>query len=245
VSKSSRNPTKLRYAVCFLLCLAASLQSRGGSGACDDTYSMAIRLMRALYPDVKAKGANVDIEAKYPFDADGPLLAFYIRMSASDQIACCVDSRSPNPSSAERVGQLSAHFQFDGRDYRISSFVASGSLVNDAKQEAIAKLVDEHPEWTDPDLTVALRRAGAKFGPDQKEELLARFPVHELEPILGKIEMGPAQFAFRGNSQAPHYALMNWSIRFQATSGTKQDQYAVFLEPFDGRVVALSRRSPD
>jgi hypothetical protein len=111
------HPTKIWGVTFFMICCTSAVL-RGGPKACEDTYTTAIRLMRALYPDLKAKGANIDLQARYPLDADGPLLSFYI-----DQSACCVDSRSPNPSSADRVGQISARFQFDGRDRRIFSIL--------------------------------------------------------------------------------------------------------------------------
>jgi hypothetical protein len=242
--KSLTHPIKIWGLTFFMICCTSAVL-RGCPNACEDTYTIAIRLMRALYPDLKAKGANIDLRARYPLDADGPLLSFYIGTSASDQTACCVDSRSPNPSSADRVGQISAHFQFDGRDRRIFSIFANGSFVHEEKQEVLTKLVDEHPEWSDLQMTDALSQAGAKFGPDQKEALLARFPVKELEPILGKIEMDVTQFEFRGNVNAPYYAVMNGLIRFRSKSDGKRDGYAVSLEPFDGRVIAFGRRPID
>jgi hypothetical protein len=82
--------------------------------------------MRAFYPELSGKRITMDVEAQYPFDADGPLLSFYIQVSASDQLGRI--AAPPYPSSVERVGQLSAHFQFDGRDRRIFSIFANGSF---------------------------------------------------------------------------------------------------------------------
>src|SRR6266849_2239275 len=116
------------------------------------------------------------------------------------------------------------------------------SLLTGEKQLALTKLVDEHPGWSDAQMTDALLAAGAKFGPSKKEALLARFPLKELESILGKIEMGPAHFTFRGNSEPPFYAVMNWSLRFRATKDGKRDEYTVSVEPFEGKVVTFGRR---
>jgi hypothetical protein len=237
-----KHPSKVRILVLFILSCSATAVRGGTPNACDDTYTAAIRLMRALYPELGGKGINVDVQALYPFDADGPLLSFNIQVSASDQLGRIVASLHPNPSSADRVGQLSAHFQFDGRDRRIFSIFANGSFLSDEKQHALTKLVDEHPEWSDAQMTDALLQAGAKFGPNQKEALLARFPLKELESILGKIEMGPAQFTFRGNTEPPFYAAMNWSIRFRATKNGKRDEYTMSVEPFGGKVVTFGRR---
>ena len=240
MSKSPEHPIRLWVLTFFILCRTTSAALGGTPNACDDTYTAAIRLMRAFYPELSGKGINVDVKALYPFDADGPLLSFYVQVSASDQTGRI--AFPPYPSSADRVGQLSAHFQFDGRDRRIFSIFANGPFLNSEKQKAVTKLVDEHPEWSEAQMTAALSTAGAKFGPNQKEDLLARFPLKELEPILGKIEMGPAEFTFRGNTEPPHYAVMDWSIRFRASKNGKSDEYTMSVEPFGGKVVSFGRR---
>jgi hypothetical protein len=127
--------------------------------------------MRTFYPELSGKGINVNVDARSPLEADGPLLAFYIQVSASDQ---SVVSPNPNPSSADRVRRLAAHFQFDGRDRGIFLIFANGSFLNDKKQQALAKLVDQHHDWSDTQMTDALSGAGAKYGPNQKEALLAQ-----------------------------------------------------------------------
>jgi hypothetical protein len=242
MSKSQKHPIKLWLLASFMLSCSASVVLGGTPKDCDDTYTVAIRLMRAFYPELSGKGTNIDVEAHYPFDADGPVLAFYIQVSASDQSDRIVASHFPNPSSADRVGQLAAHFQFDGRDGRIFSIFANGSFLNDEKQQALTKLVDEHPEWSEAQMADALLQADAKFGPDQKEALMAKFPFKELERILGKIEMGPAQFTFRANAEPPSYASMHWSVRFRATKDGRIDEYTTSLEPFGGKVVNFGRR---
>ena len=242
MSKSRKHLTEIGILTFVILCCSGSAVLGRTSNACDDTYTSAIRLMRVFYPELSGKGTMMDIETRYPFDADGPLLSFYVQVSASDQSERIVAAPYPNPSSAERVGQLSAHFQFDGRDRRIFSLFVSGSFVQDEKQEGLTKIIDEHPDWTEAQMTDALSAAGAKFGPNQKEALLARFPFTELESILGKIEMGATQFTFRGNTEPPFYAVMNWSIRFRATKDGRIDEYAVSAEPFDGKVVSFGRR---
>jgi hypothetical protein len=240
MSKSQKHRIRVWMLASFIFCCGTSVVRGGTPQDCDDTYTAAIRLMRAFYPEMSGKGINVDVQARYPLDADGPLFAFYIQVSASDQLGSI--GVPPYPSSADRVGHLSAHFQFDGRDRRIFSIFANGSFLSDEKQQALAKLVDEHPEWSEAQMTDALSAAGAKFGPNQKEALLARLPLKELESILGKIEMRPAQFKFRGNTEPPFYAIMDWSIHFRATKDGRIDEYTVSLEPFNGRVVSFGRR---
>jgi hypothetical protein len=203
------------------------------------SYRTAIRLMRVFYPDLRNKGIIVQTGAYQPFEADCPSNVFDIWVS--DMRPTEPIRTSPNPSSAERVGHLSNHFEFDGRDGEIHLVFAKGSLVNSERQEALAKLIDEHSEWTAEDMTKALRSSGAAFGPGQKEALLARFPIKELEPILGKIQIESTEFIFRSNATPPSYAVMCWSVRFAASKNSKTYHFAASLEAFEGRVVMLGR----
>jgi len=243
MSKLLKHPIKIQLLVFTFLCCSPATLPVGTAISCDDTYTTAIRLMRAFYPELSGSGIMMDVAGRYPFDADGPLLSFYLQVSASDQTNRIVVPPEPNPSSADRVGQLSAHFQFDGRDRKVFSIFANGSFLNDEKRHALTKLVDEHPEWSDAQMTEALLGARAKFGPGQNGAILARFPFKDLEAMLGKIDHKSAEFTFRGNKESPFYAVMEWTVRFQATKNGKKAEYTASLEPFDGRAVSFGRRT--
>jgi hypothetical protein len=47
-------------------------------------------------------------------------------------------------------------------------------------------------------MTKAILSAGAKFGPNEKGKALQRFPLGELEPILGKISVVSLRTTFSG-----------------------------------------------
>jgi hypothetical protein len=208
----------------------------------EDIYGTAMRLLHVFYPELKGKHVLMNFAARDFFDSDALPLNFDIGVSdlhPSEPIRG--SAPYTNPSSADIVGHLSTHFEFDRRDNGIHLMFASGSYVNDEKQQILKKLVDEHPDWSEVQMTDALSAAGAKFGPDQKEALLARFPSTDLEPTLGKIYVTSVDFTFRGNSTAPFYAVMEWSIRFRATKGKSHDEYSISLEPFDGKIISLGR----
>jgi len=204
-----------------------------------DYYTTAIHFMRALYPELLEKGVTVQVGAFQPFEADRPSPVFDIWVSEvrpTEPIKA-----SPNISSAERVGHLSTHYQFDPRDDQILWMTATGSFVNIEKYQALTNLVDEHPEWDETHMTQALTAAGAKFGPDQKQALLLKFPTSQLEAVLGKIEIQSAQFVFHANAEPPLGATLRWTIRFHATMAAKTNAYFVSMEPFEGRVVMPGR----
>jgi hypothetical protein len=210
---------------------------------CSPFYTTAIRLMRVFYPELSGKSVVVDSFASMPFEADGPPASFQISVSDNPPTEPITAAPYPStPSSAQRVGHLSTHFQFDGRDGGLLHMFSSGLFVNGEKQEALKKLVDEHRDWSEAQMTDALATAGVKFGPNQKDAILAKFPVKEFEAAVGKIHIISASFTFRGNEKPPFYAVMEWSIRFQTTDGKHRDEYFASLEPFQGKVTSLGRR---
>lgn len=243
MSPSRQKRNSLLALVIFFAVPCAAKEARHLLDHCEDTYTASIRLMRVFYPELSGKNTTMDIKAQYPFDADGPLLAFYVGVSESDQAGHVVAQPYANPSSADKAGHLWAHFQFDGRDHRVFLLFVTGSFVNSDREQKLQKKVNEHPDWRDPKIAEALALSGAKFGPDQKEALLAKFPAKGLEPILGKIEMGPAWFDFRSDGDMSPHAVLEWSVRFWARTDDKSmDEFTASFEPFEGKLVSLGRR---
>src|SRR5882762_6337973 len=161
----------IKVGVLAILLADVSHSAHAGYADCRNSnyYTTAIQLMRALYPELQDKDVTVQVGALQPFEADGPPAVFNIWISEVRPTEPV--KTSPNLSSAERVGHLSVHFEFDPRDNRIDHIFSSGSFLNGEKQEALAKLVDEHPDWDEAKITDALLAAGAKFGPNQTVSL--------------------------------------------------------------------------
>jgi len=231
----------IKVGVLAILLADVSHSAHAGYADCRNSnyYTTAIQLMRALYPELQDKDVTVQVGALQPFEADGPPAVFNIWISEVRPTEPV--KTSPNLSSAERVGHLSVHFEFDPRDNRIDHIFSSGSFLNGEKQEALAKLVDEHPDWDEAKMTDALLAAGAKFGPNQKQSLLAQLPTKRLEPLIGRIEVQSVQFQFRQNNEPPRYASLEWTIHFRATTVGESDEYFMSLEPFGGKVVMFGR----
>ncbi len=244
MSDSSIQNRRLRseiraWLVLFLfLCVFVS---RGRGQECSDkSYLEAIRLVRALYPELAGKGIILDFASRPHLDSDNFPAVFDLAVSETPP--------SPLPpgtyeeSDADRVGHLGARFQFDATDRRFISMEASGSLVATERQNVLNKLVEEHPEWTEAQMTDALLSSGAIFGPGQRERVLAKFPASQLEPILGKIQIVSAQFDFRGNKEPPFYPIMHWTVYFRAATKGRNHGYFAWIEPFSGKVVGVGAR---
>lgn len=215
------------------LAAACLLSPWGAAATCNSYYTTAVELLQALYPDLKGKNVMIETMIQEPFDSDKPPSHFAIGISELHPTEPITGAVQPNLSSAERVGHLSTHFEFDPRNDHLVWMSASGSYVSTEKGQQLKNHVDEHPNWSEREMTDALSAAGAKFGPNAKEAILATFPKNQLEPILGNIEVRSAALDFRRESG------MEWVVRFRASNAESSTEYFVLMEPFAGKVVLL------
>jgi hypothetical protein len=235
--QSKATSTKFVVASLVAACL---LSQRGTTAACNNYYTTAVDLLQALYPDLKGKNVSIQTMVLEPFDSDKPPTRFAIAVSEVPPAEPITAAPAPPPlSSAERVGHLSTHFEFDPRDGKLIWMFANGSYVSTDKQQQLQHHIEEDPNWPEHELTEALKAAGAKFGPNQRDAVLAVFPRSRLEPILGKIEIQSVKFGVGPNNGGQKDRAILWSVRFQASKGQATTQYFASLEPFAGRVVLL------
>jgi hypothetical protein len=243
LSKSQLNPSPKQLvfaAQAFLITIAVlSLPTILAAQACPEgNYGAAIRLFRALYPELVDRHVQLDFASHTRLDSDDFPRVFDLSISDLKPLPPAQDQTS----EADRVGHLGVRFQFDAIDHRILSIFASGEYVGGEKHEKLNQVVDAHPEWSEAQMAEALLSTGAKFGPNEKTAIATRLPVSKLEPIVGKIQITSIEFTFRGNREAPHFAVMNWTIHFRTIAGKHHDEYSISIEPFGGKIVSLSRR---
>ena len=56
------------------------------------------------------------------------------------------------------------------------------------------RLMQSHPEWSDEDALAAVRKAGLRFGPNEKQQLLQGLPLKALAEIYGPLRIQHATF---------------------------------------------------
>lgn len=83
-----------------------------------------------------------------------------------------------------------------------------------------------------------LRRAGAKYGPEDRSTFLAEAPIKRLESVLGKIQVKTVRFnlGLAGN------AMLGWEMEIEARpEGVGPIQYVLRFEPFEGKLVWMDQ----
>lgn len=125
---------------------------------------------------------------------------------------------------------------------RITNFSASGEVTNEKKNNSIEQAIESHPEWSGVADYDALKKAGARFGPEDREAFLATINIPRYERFLGKLTIRSVSFAGPQQEHIGSFGAMSWSITVEARPpGEKPETYVFMFEPFDGKLFGLSR----
>jgi hypothetical protein len=128
---------------------------------------------------------------------------------------------------------------------RVQELNASSEAVHEQKLSAIRQTVELHPEWSDAQAVNALKQAGARFGPADKEAFVNSLPFNKTERFLGQLKISSVEFNHLGGNHTGHFAAntLDWTVRAetQLPDGTSASYFFTF-EPFEGKLTYLMRR---
>jgi hypothetical protein len=152
---------------------------------CTNPVYEAQRFVQTLYPETKGKGYTVLFSVGGTYDTAWNYLP---------RLEVTVLETNFTPSVDLLLGEkgqkyepldpkLVAYFDFD-KDSRIEGVtIGDNSTVNDIRNQKISQLVNTHRTWSDARVVRALKKAGAKYGPEDKESFLASLPLKDLESL--------------------------------------------------------------
>lgn len=131
-------------------------------------------------------------------------------------------------------------FSNSGRIEQMSAVV--GDEVHSKENDTLHELVESHPEWSEDQEIRALKDAGAKYGPADKEELVKALRLDRAESVLGHLNVVQVQFNAPNPDHTGNFAAgtLTWSVHAEAQlpDGTRA-KYALGFEPFDGRLIII------
>src|SRR5262249_34671508 len=134
-----------------------------------------------------------------------------------------VTNRPPAP---QRDPLLWARFQFNLQTQELLLLTIGGPFVDERRQK-LSEEVDQNPQWSDERVVQELKRAGAKFGPNDREEFLRELPLKNLEPFTGRLEVVSADFNIRSepfDDDVKPEALLSWRVeaKWHSANGSLQ-----------------------
>jgi hypothetical protein len=114
----------------------------------------------------------------------------------------------------------------------------SGPHVHTLRRQELRALVSEHPEWEIADITAAMDRLGARFGPNASEarSTLLRM-IDQLGGLLGTVTSKRVEFVTREFEAV----LLGWRGALDVMTAGSRICYALGFEPFDGRLTGIGR----
>jgi hypothetical protein len=149
------------------------------------------------------------------------------------------DDCKPGPVGYKQF--LSAGFHFDN-DGHLMWFTAEGPATGDVTaRAAFAKSAENAEGLTGPQRITALKRAGAKYGPDDKDEFIKNLPTAKLETFLGKMNVVSVGFAPYLEADRSNFSdEMQWDVKAVAkrSDGTSPT-YRLQFEQYAGNLVTL------
>ena len=141
------------------------------------------------------------------------------------------------------LGTVAMTFERSGM---LSTWIANGPLVDSDRLDQLAKEVNAHQEWTEQQILIRLRTAGANVLPDGgiTSEQRVVSSLLRLSPTIGHIEVRSVSFSYRydtGVDNRPLRAELYWviSFSFSESSGRLRRGFAHF-EPFEARMLTVS-----
>lgn len=94
--------------------------------------------------------------------------------------------------------------------------------------------LEAHPEWDQSAVIAALNSAGAKYGPDKKQEFMAIVPIKALERVYGPLRLDRVVSV----KPIPSGWAAYWQVRAISVSNPKKRLY-MYFDPFEGELQLL------
>jgi hypothetical protein len=127
---------------------------------------------------------------------------------------------------------------------RIQEMHTSAEGAVNLKFANFRSLVQSHPEWTDAEAVIELKKEGARFGPNDKEAFVQALPMRAADRFLGSLKIMSVEFKHLADNSDGNFALtaFDWAVRCEAKSADGTTVVYVFgFEPFEGKLTSLFR----
>lgn len=227
---------KLRKAILLAIfpwLITASAKAQEVPASMPNNLVVARDFLRAFYPQLSGRNYFLSVNTSLNYDAS-PTLDGLLRLSIGSVPGDELSNSKMSPTQSKQL--LTAQFQFDDKGHLVS-FSAEGMAVGNPTARAnFAKFADH---LSGSQVSAALKRAGAKYGPDAKDDFVGNIPTAKLESFLGKLSILSVNFApYLAADRSNYDDDMRWEVKATAkrSDGTEAT-YRLEFEQYRGDIV--------
>jgi hypothetical protein len=191
------------------------------------------KFLDAVYPHLGQEKGLLTVQTDEFNSYPGRLYVFFIECRPGSGVPGG-GGTLPYPNCSGVVGSVHSEFlqatiETGPEKFPIHRFYAQGKFVEDKQSDLLAE-IKAHPDWKEPDLLAALRKAGAKFGPENKEAFLRSVPIDVI------YEFSACRLDLRNATFGADYG---WVVQGTYRQGRKQYPCHATFEPFDGKLIGI------
>jgi hypothetical protein len=253
----SRSTRALALGLAMTVCTIAGVRSSPSRQKAppinqETVLSFVHDFLGVFYPELLTKGHTLRLCVSHPAEASWRTISgvyFTVTPEWPSNYAVpyylngkLVPETRPNPNNILLDGSI--WLPDVERPGRIEQVLTFRQATGQQKLEAVHRLVQSHPGWSDDNAVAALKQAGARYGPSDKEAFVKSLPLVEAEPFLGRLVLNSVEFNHLRNDRSAGGLIdvFEWQVRAAGhfDDGT-QTSYVFSFEPFDGRLTSLNR----
>jgi hypothetical protein len=242
---------------------AIGAAQRSPFGTSTNAFAVTHSVLKIFYPEVFGNGRQAVFSAEHAVDSDvwGQFIGIQFtikRFSSDTSWNHLVDPKTgkliPPP---ENVTFLEGETWVTPKG-DLMRLTLQGDLANSKQNQAIAELVESHPEWSDEQAARALKSEGALYGPADMDDFTKSLHLPELEKSLGlrivssensnqsdALALPPIEFqGWLNPDHAGSFTGFAWVVRMEADFPDGHTRkYAFGFEPFQGKLTSIFQLS--
>jgi hypothetical protein len=230
----------------FLLFIAPAFDQEPLAAERKSAFTILHEVLQAFYPEIFGKDWYVAFSTGQGVDHDpwGETGGFQFKVSRFGP------GVSWNPTSDSKTGRmipppenstfLEGSFWAD-KSGRVIRLIVEGDLAHSKQNKVIRELAQSHPEWSEDEAVRALKEAGARYGPSEKEQFLQAIHLEKLTSVLGDLKIRLVEFQGLSPDHVGSFASLFWVVQAEGRfPDGSHCAYGFSFEPFDGKLMGVS-----
>lgn len=231
-----------------IICSLSVFSHITSSSECETTVTRVHDLLQVAYPELIGKDRFMTVSIGQPLDGSWRRL-YEIRFEITPlppDVSYDLPPLDPHTgkpvSPPSNTALLNGAVSFDVQG-RISKMWADGpDITHSEKNTEIEQLIESHPGWSNAKDYEELKKAGALYGPADKDQFVQSVHLERFEKFFGDLKIKSVEFNGVTTEHEGSFGSMFWDIDAEAKlPGGGTCIYAFGFEPFGGRLVQIER----